>query len=291
MTDTAPQITTPMAALVEAVKAFAAENYEAGWDVVVETMDDAEIAERIGRARTPETAIAKVAELVGVQLDRRIDVLSQSGEHDAEVAELIEASKKGRGRSKTGHPKADRVISDAKIAKAATAAKVIDDAKTAEGYGPQPTIAEMRKMPIGEVRDLRALHVELADRATENGTPQIASVSLAFVETIDVELGRRRPKAKTAKVAEAGAEAAPAAVVEAPAKVLPTIALPAGYAVRWDNGAYDLAKRGDGAAEGAANWLVICKAHGTTTTAANVKEGDALGRRAGRATWCTGCQG
>lgn len=124
MTNTAnPTTHSPLtASLVAAVKAHAAANYEAGWDVVVETMDEDDIAERIGRARTEKTAIARVAEIVAVQVDRRLDVLSQSGEHEAEVAELVEASKRGRGRSKTGHPKADRVIADAKVEKAHEAA-------------------------------------------------------------------------------------------------------------------------------------------------------------------------
>jgi hypothetical protein len=65
--------------------------------------------------------------------------------------------------------------------------------------------------------------------------------------------------------------------------------LPTGYAIRYENGAYNLARKGEGAAEKGANWLVICTAHGTTTPADTAKAGDVLGRKTGRATWCKGC--
>jgi hypothetical protein len=210
---TAPAKTTEIdtAALVAAVKAHAQEHYQAGWDVVVETMTDEDIAERIGKARTAKGAIAKVAEMVEVQTDRRIEVLAQSGEHDEEVAALVETSGGRRGRSKTGHPKADRVIADAKVAKAEEQATAINETKTA----------------------------------------------------------KTGPKAPAAK---------------------PPVTLPTGYAIRYENGAYNLAKKGEGAAADAPSWLVICTAHGTTTIAEKAKDGDALGRKAGRASWCTGCK-
>jgi hypothetical protein len=228
--------TTPAAAkaaellrsLIAAVKAHAAANYESGWDVVVETMDDDDIAEKIGRARTVKSAISRVGEVVKMQVDRRIEVLSQSGEHDAEVAELVAASTKGRGRSKTGHPKADKVISDAKIGKAATSAAKINS-----------------RQSDGETTTFSDSAQPEADEATP---------------------AKRAPK------------------TYAP------VTLPTGYAVRWDNGSYDLAKKGDGADADGATWLVICKTHGTTTTADNTKAADALGRRAGRAGWCAGCK-
>lgn len=49
------------AVLVEGIKAHAAASYEQGWDVVVETMTDEDIAEAIGSARTLKGAIAKLA--------------------------------------------------------------------------------------------------------------------------------------------------------------------------------------------------------------------------------------
>jgi len=60
--------------LVAAVKLHAHEHYdEGGWDVVVETYDDAQIAQVIGLARTEAGAIAKFADLVSVWADRQAD--------------------------------------------------------------------------------------------------------------------------------------------------------------------------------------------------------------------------
>jgi hypothetical protein len=47
--------------LVEAVKAHAYENYEKGWDTIVECYTDAELARLIGRAATAQQAIDNVA--------------------------------------------------------------------------------------------------------------------------------------------------------------------------------------------------------------------------------------
>lgn len=60
--------------LVEAVKDHATKHYDAGgWDVVVETYDDAEIAEVIGGARTVKGALAKFRPMVSVWADRQAD--------------------------------------------------------------------------------------------------------------------------------------------------------------------------------------------------------------------------
>ena len=48
--------------LIEAVKDHASACYSQGWDEVAETLDDYEILELIGNARTPAGAIRKVAE-------------------------------------------------------------------------------------------------------------------------------------------------------------------------------------------------------------------------------------
>ena len=61
--------------LVEAVKAYALAHYEdGGWDVVVETYTDAEIADRIGAARTVKSALHAFAPLVDAWSDRQADV-------------------------------------------------------------------------------------------------------------------------------------------------------------------------------------------------------------------------
>lgn len=60
--------------LVEQVKAHATAHYnDGGWDVVVETMDDAAIAEMIGKTRTLAGALAKFKTVVGVWADRQAD--------------------------------------------------------------------------------------------------------------------------------------------------------------------------------------------------------------------------
>jgi hypothetical protein len=48
--------------LITAVKDHASACYSQGWDEVLETLDDYEILELIGNARTPAGAIRKVAE-------------------------------------------------------------------------------------------------------------------------------------------------------------------------------------------------------------------------------------
>lgn len=70
-------------------------------------------------------------------------------------------------------------------------------------------------------------------------------------------------------------------------KVLPK--LPEGYALKWPHGGYDLYKRGVEAGETGAKWFVVCNVHGTHKAVESPREGDALGTRAGRPTWCTKC--
>jgi hypothetical protein len=64
---------------------------------------------------------------------------------------------------------------------------------------------------------------------------------------------------------------------------------PAGYVVKWPHGGYDLLKKTDKDAAGAA-WLVRCNYHGTTKEVASAKEGDGLGSNAGRPSWCAKCK-
>jgi len=52
--------------LITAVKDHASACYSQGWDEVAETLDDYEILELIGNARTPDGAIRKVAEHFGL---------------------------------------------------------------------------------------------------------------------------------------------------------------------------------------------------------------------------------
>jgi hypothetical protein len=69
-------MTETMRAMVEAVKAHATAHYnEGGWDYVIETMDDGEIAGFLardnGRPATPEHAIKVIGTLVGTWNDAR----------------------------------------------------------------------------------------------------------------------------------------------------------------------------------------------------------------------------
>ena len=64
-------------ALVKAVKEHAMAHYhQDGWDYIVETYTDAELAEEIGNARTVKGAIAKVARTARLLDERRRDIQS-----------------------------------------------------------------------------------------------------------------------------------------------------------------------------------------------------------------------
>jgi hypothetical protein len=65
---------------------------------------------------------------------------------------------------------------------------------------------------------------------------------------------------------------------------------PAGYEIRWPKGGYDLLKRTSEAPKDSPAWLVRCNQHQTTTPSTGGKAGDALGTKAGRLEWCSGCQ-
>jgi hypothetical protein len=62
--------------------------------------------------------------------------------------------------------------------------------------------------------------------------------------------------------------------------------VPDGYHVHWPHGSHSLLAR-DGAS---GDWLVLCNAHGTTTPARNVREGEARGTKARRQAWCPQCK-
>jgi hypothetical protein len=80
------KLTPKRQALIAAVRAHAAENYDAGgWDVIVECYDDEQIAEVIGRARTLKGALAKFATIIDVMSDRRA---AAESERHAAVGEV-----------------------------------------------------------------------------------------------------------------------------------------------------------------------------------------------------------
>lgn len=78
--------TAKRAELVAAVRAHAAERTDRfGWSVIVETYTDFDIAEAIGRVRTPRAAIARIASLADMYAER------QAG-HDAEIQAAVGTS-------------------------------------------------------------------------------------------------------------------------------------------------------------------------------------------------------
>ena len=67
-----------MAKLVGAVRAHALKHYErGGWDYIVETMDDEDIAEEIGAATTEGGAIRKVGKIAKLLGERRDEVRAE----------------------------------------------------------------------------------------------------------------------------------------------------------------------------------------------------------------------
>ena len=66
-----------MKELIEAVRAHALKHYsEGGWDYVVEAWDDEDLAEFIGKARTPQGAIKAVGKFVKARHEYAEDIRS-----------------------------------------------------------------------------------------------------------------------------------------------------------------------------------------------------------------------
>jgi len=65
--------------LIKAVRAHANANYEnGGWDILVECMDDEEIARDIGTATTPAQAIKNVGRSLKICDDHRKDIQTEA---------------------------------------------------------------------------------------------------------------------------------------------------------------------------------------------------------------------
>lgn len=82
--------------LVAAVRAFAEQNYTRGGDVIVEAFTDDEIIEDLNltwEGTTVEQAIDRAREFIGLHEEQRANVLSQSGEHEAERAQAMRNSR------------------------------------------------------------------------------------------------------------------------------------------------------------------------------------------------------
>jgi hypothetical protein len=55
------------AEMIAGVKEHAIRNYDRGWDIVIETMEDDELAEKFGRAQSVEGAIDKLRPTVATR--------------------------------------------------------------------------------------------------------------------------------------------------------------------------------------------------------------------------------
>jgi hypothetical protein len=81
---------TDQSTLINAVRAWATENYQRGGDVIVEAFTDDEIASDLLDGVTTEAeAVASAREFCGLHEEQKANVLSQSGEHDAEAAQAM----------------------------------------------------------------------------------------------------------------------------------------------------------------------------------------------------------
>jgi hypothetical protein len=98
------------------------------------------------------------------------------------------------------------------------------------------------------------------------------------------------PKAKVERTVAEGRTSAAERLAAALAGDSAHAPAPQGYEIRWPKGGYDLLKRVAGAPEGSPAWLVRCNEHNLTTPSEGGKAGDALGTKAGRLGWCSGCQ-
>lgn len=75
--------TSGLNSFVEVVKLHALANYEvAGWDIVVECMDDEQIGAIILRSRTGAGAIEKMRRFIEPSAEMRAEAIAEGGERD-----------------------------------------------------------------------------------------------------------------------------------------------------------------------------------------------------------------
>jgi hypothetical protein len=68
------QATNELMERIRAVRRYALEHYEAGWDVIYEAWDDVDIAAEINLCKTDDGAIKKIAEYVKLHNERRQEI-------------------------------------------------------------------------------------------------------------------------------------------------------------------------------------------------------------------------
>jgi hypothetical protein len=132
------------------------------------------------------------------------------------------------------------------------------------------------------------------DRARYESVPATVRRAIRKDAMVLMEAGATKAKAWAGALEEAGVDAI-AAMPKAAKTPTPRVAREHagvavdGYTVRWPHPAYDLLLTTDKTADRPA-WLCRCNTHGKTTPVASGKDGDAKGKAAERAGWCSGCK-
>ena len=129
-----------------------------------------------------------------------------------------------------------------------------------------------------------------AGRAIDGGAFGSATKFWALVPAEAPRQQAPEPKAKVERTVAEGRTSAADRLAAALAGDSAHAPAPAGYEIRWPKGGYDLLKRTSEAPKDSPAWLVRCNTHNTTTPSTGGKAGDALGTKAGRLEWCSGCQ-
>ena len=103
---------TTQTELIKKVRAYAVENYNAGWDVIVEAFDDAELGELIAGAEDYPAALAKAADGIGIWREREAEQ-AESRPTDTTMDQVEEVARLAR---RLGRPEAglisQRIIGD-----------------------------------------------------------------------------------------------------------------------------------------------------------------------------------
>lgn len=284
-------ITAAKQVLINAVRAHAEANYDAGWDVIVEAWADARIAEAIGKARTEAGAIKAVKVFADIYGDRQADAAISAGEEPSPVTR-----------------KAGRTVpaeSPAEVAKAVVSKTA--KAKPAGPVAPSVALATWgtlkthggpgRYWYFGRTPRKPATKPILVDIAGGRST-SISSVSEGEMRAEGLGTASRFWAVPVLDFTPAPATPArEASATDEPSrkrgprfdKVEYTV--PVGYELRWPHASFDSLKRVDpDAAELTSAWLVVCTRHGETIGATSAVNCDELGSTKNRPEWCSGCK-
>jgi hypothetical protein len=222
-------------ALIEGVKAHALENYEtagAGWDIVTETMDDADLLEVIGKARSIPTAIKKVAEHIAPAAEARQEAIAEGGESgqyddSAESAPAVE-------EVTIPAPAEEVVVKAAPVKRVYTPAT---DPSILANYEVRPDLVAVRaqnwvKAPVGLHADVEGGCLKVFKTTRVENRAWVVAAFAAELEAIEtggarktnfcprcvVQMKSAAPAPKAAKVSKAAAP-----VVGAVGEVVPEV--------------------------------------------------------------------